>query len=106
MKILVRFRCDHEQDVTMRDVERTVGRCGACGCTRAIDQVIVKEWKADCYDCRFRKWCGADEQGARDAATAHWKRCPSHRVTHRRTGRPGSQKAQETLIRKVGPVVH
>lgn len=100
MTIRYELICGHEDEGTMRDVERLVCFCHQCMCSREIVKVIVEEWFSRCYDCRWKRWWGRNEEIAKDASRRHWRNHNNHRTGYGRSTRPESKEALKKFGRR------
>jgi hypothetical protein len=98
MKILYLLICADVDQGDFNDAKRGTCYCHSCNCLRAIQRAIVKEYYARCYDCRYKRWFGVNEQLAKDESNAHWRRT-NHRTFSGIGKRPNSVDAQDILDR-------
>lgn len=98
--VLAELICGDRQNVSMHDVQVVSTFCYKCRSKRAIVDVVTTEWFAYCYDCKFKKYFGNDEDAAKESARRHWRRLNSHRASHGKKTRPKSVEAREFLIKR------
>lgn len=55
---------------------------------RAITDVVVMEWRAKCYSCRYARWAGMSEPNAGLFANAHDRHNPHHNVVTQKRPNP------------------
>ena len=98
--ILYQAICGDFIEGTPANAKTATVYCPACRCTRTITGVVVKEWYARCYNCRFKRWHGVNEILARFNADRHWRKNRGHKTTFARANRPASEEALENLQKR------
>lgn len=53
--------------------------CRRCGEYRLVTY-RSSDWRSKCVDCRYSRYCGADESWAKTLAGKHTNKYPGHRV--------------------------
>lgn len=62
--------CQHTGHADLPEL-REYMTCPVCSTRRRLLAVETREYHIKCDDCRFSRWCGQDEPGARRTAARH-----------------------------------
>lgn len=57
----------------------SANECSSHG-TVSVMRVNLYEWRIRCRGCRYGRWCGQDQEGARHRAAMHRAAHPDHHV--------------------------